>query len=101
MYISGGENVYPAEVEACLLKYEAINEVCIVSTPDEKWGEVGLAFVVLKENQYVSDEELLQYCLEHLAKYKIPKSFQFVKSLPKNDTGKIDRKSLHELRISL
>jgi len=94
MYISGGENVYPAEVEYVLRQHNAIEEVAITGVPDEKWGESGMAFIVLKNNSEASPESLSTFCREKLAKYKIPKHFRFVKALPKNDAGKIDRKSL-------
>ena len=90
MYISGGENVYPAEVERVLLSYSAISEVVIIGVPDEKWGEVGKAFIVKKEA--VTKEEILDFCRSKLAKYKIPNYIVFLEELPKNDTGKINRK---------
>ncbi|MEM0994589.1 MAG: long-chain fatty acid--CoA ligase [Bacteroidota bacterium] len=93
MYISGGENIYPAEVERVILGHPQISEVAIVAVADEKWGEVGKAFVVRKEDA-LSTQQLASYCREHLAKYKIPKYFEWVTTLPKNDTGKIDRKQL-------
>lgn len=95
MYISGGENVYPAEVEFALRKHPDIEEVAIIGVPDEKWGESGMAFVVLKANKQTDATQLTAYCREQLAKYKIPKHFRFVEALPKNDAGKIDRKSLN------
>lgn len=95
MYISGGENVYPAEVEFALRQHPDIEEVAIIGVPDEKWGESGMAFVVLKAGKQTSANQLIDYCRERLAKYKIPKHFRFVETLPKNDAGKIDRKSLN------
>lgn len=92
MYISGGENVYPAEVERVLLEHSAVSEAAVVSIPDEQWGEVGRAFVVRK--QAVEAPEIIWFCRDRLAKFKIPKSIVFVDQLPKNDTGKIDRKQL-------
>lgn len=93
MYISGGENVYPAEVEKCILKHPEIKEVCVIGVPHEKWGEVGKAFVVFKNGRKeVSD--ITAYCIKHLAKYKVPKHFEVMEELPKNDTGKINRKLL-------
>ncbi|EMR02112.1 class I adenylate-forming enzyme family protein [Cesiribacter andamanensis] len=91
MFISGGENVYPAEVEHYLIGHPAIEEVAIVGTPDERWGEVGKAFVALKEGAMLSEQEILEFCRQGLAKYKIPKYVQFVGELPKTDTGKIAR----------
>ncbi|MBL7992865.1 MAG: long-chain fatty acid--CoA ligase [Candidatus Kapabacteria bacterium] len=96
MYISGGENVYPAEVEKFISTHESVQEVAIVGVPDEKWGEVGKAFVALKTASVLTAEEVLQYCTGNLAKYKIPKYVEFVPELPKSDTGKIDRKRLKQ-----
>lgn len=92
MYISGGENVYPLEVERFLQGHPSINEVAIIGVPDEKWGEVGRAIVVLREA--CSEEDLFSYCNGQLAKFKVPKKFVVVEQLPKNETGKIDRKKL-------
>jgi fatty-acyl-CoA synthase len=92
MFISGGENVYPAEVERVLVQHEGISEAVVIGVPDEKWGEVGKAFVVKKAE--VGADEVIGFCKEKLAKFKVPKYVVFVEELPKNDTGKIDRKSL-------
>lgn len=98
MFISGGENVYPAEVERVLLQHPDVSEAAVVGVPDEKWGEAGRAFVVMKtdlpKNPIHTEQELMQFCGNHLARYKIPKQFVFLTALPKNDTGKIDRKAL-------
>ncbi len=94
MFISGGENVYPAEVEAVLNNHPAIKESAVIGIADEKWGEVGLAFVVQDSSKKMSSEELKTYCLENLAKFKIPTQFKIIESLPRNDSGKIDRKKL-------
>lgn len=91
MFISGGENVYPAEVEHFLLSHPAIEECAIVGTPDERWGEVGKAFVALKEGAMLSEQEIIAFCRSGLAKYKVPKYVSFVGELPKTDTGKIAR----------
>ena len=94
MFISGGENVYPAEVERRLLQHPHIRESVVIGVPDEKWGEVGRAYIVLKNGINLSEEELMEFCREGLAKFKIPKYYVFINELPKNDTGKIDRKKL-------
>ncbi len=94
LYISGGENVYPAEVEQVLRKHPRIAEVAIVGVPEPKWGEVGCAYVVLHTGQECSADELTSFCQEWLAKYKIPKHFQFLQQLPLNNAGKIDRRTL-------
>ncbi len=94
MYISGGENVYPAQVEYYLRKHPEIDDAAIIGVPDEKWGETGKAFIVKKTGSLLSEGDVIEYCAGNLAKYKIPKHIKFVESLPKNDAGKIDRKKL-------
>ncbi|MEQ1723191.1 MAG: long-chain fatty acid--CoA ligase, partial [Pseudobdellovibrio sp.] len=93
MYISGAENVYPVEVEQILRKLNGIQEVAVIGIPDEKWGEVGRAFIV-KANPALSEETILNYCSQNLAKYKIPKQIIFMDALPKGDSGKILKKNL-------
>ena len=97
MYISGGENVYPADVERFLYSHPAVREVAIVGVPDEKWGEVGKAYISLKEGQVLTSEEVLEFCKGQLAKYKTPKHVAFLDDLPKNDAGKINRLELKKL----
>jgi len=97
MFISGGENVYPAEIEHFLRKHPAIAEVAVLGVPDERWGEVGKAFVVLQMNATGTAEGIKAYCLGGLAKFKVPKHIVFVTEIPKNDTGKVDRKKLGEI----
>ncbi|MFQ5709825.1 MAG: class I adenylate-forming enzyme family protein [bacterium] len=94
MFISGGENVYPAEVESVLHAHPAVAEAAVIGVPHEKWGEVGKAFVVVQEDQMLTEEELLSFMLQRLAKYKIPHSVEFVEALPKTAIGKLDKKSL-------
>lgn len=94
MFISGGENVYPPEVEQVLRKNSGVKEVAVIGVPDERWGEVGCAFVVTTQD--ISSDHLRDYCLQNLAKFKIPKYFQFVPSLPKGDSGKILKRALKE-----
>ncbi len=91
MYISGGENVYPAEVERVLQTHEAISEAAVIGVPDEKWGESGCAFVVCQPGQLLDAEAVRAHCKAHLAKFKVPRDVVFLEALPKNDTGKIDR----------
>ena len=94
MFISGGENVYPAEIERVLLEHPAVLEVAVIGVPDDKWGEVGRAYLCLKEENGSKSSEILKFCQERLAKFKVPKQLVFLAELPKNDTGKIDRKTL-------
>jgi len=93
MFISGGENVYPAEVERALVAHPGIEEAAVIGVPDPKWGEVGRAFVVCSDTQ-LSAEDVQQHCQASLARFKVPKSVVFLAALPKNDTGKIDRQGL-------
>ena len=94
MFISGGENVYPVEVERVLMQYDQIAEAVVIGVPHEKWGEVGKAFVVSKKDQMVNLEDLKIFCLSNLAKFKVPQYFTHLEALPKTASGKIDRKVL-------
>jgi fatty-acyl-CoA synthase len=95
MYISGGENVYPAEVERVLQAHPAVAEAAVIGVPDEKWGESGRAFVVLHATGKSEEAETLRaHCKAHLAKFKVPRDIVFLDELPKNDTGKINRAAL-------
>ena len=91
MFISGGENVYPAEIEKVLLGHPVVADAAVVGVNDEKWGEVGRAFIVLKNNQSVTTEEIIAFLEDKLAKYKIPKHIKFMSELPKTASGKIQR----------
>ena len=95
MFISGGENVYPAEVEAVLIKHPQIKDAAVIGIPHYKWGEVGKAFIVSDE-EFTLDE-LQTYCLDSLAKYKIPKAITRIDVLPLNDSGKLDRIELNRI----
>jgi fatty-acyl-CoA synthase len=92
MYISGAENVYPAEVEQFLVTHAQIKEAAVIGVKDEQWGEVGHAFIVTKGA--LSDRDVLDYCNGNLAKFKIPKHISFLAELPKNANGKIAKKLL-------
>jgi fatty-acyl-CoA synthase len=94
MYISGGENVYPAEVEDVLMGFDKVADVGVIGVPDEKWGEVGLAVVVPTPGVDLSEEEVIEFCKGKLAKYKIPKKVAFTEALPRTATGKILKKDL-------
>ncbi|MEI2610151.1 MAG: long-chain fatty acid--CoA ligase [Candidatus Promineifilaceae bacterium] len=96
MFISGGENVYPAEVENVLFAHPAIAEVAVIGVPDEKWGEVGKAIAVLKADQTATPEELLAFCQGQLARYKIPKAVAFTDKLPRTPAGKVVKTELRE-----
>ena len=96
MFISGGENVYPAEIEKVLYQHPSVHMCAVIGLPDPKWGEVGKACVVLKPNQTVSGEELLKFMTERLAKYKVPKSVALMDALPISAAGKILKRELRE-----
>jgi fatty-acyl-CoA synthase len=93
MYISGGENVYPAEVEAVLHEHPAVADAAVVGVPDERWGEVGVAFVVADA---LAEEELIDWCAARLARFKVPKAVRFVDEIPRNGLGKIQKQGLLE-----
>jgi fatty-acyl-CoA synthase len=94
--VSGGENIASAEVERVLCEHPAVLECAVIAVPDEKWGEVPKALVVLRAGYSVSEAEILDHCRRHLAGFKIPKSVEFVAGLPKGGTGKILKKVLRE-----
>ncbi len=96
MYISGGENVYPAEVENVLYQLPQIGEAAIIGVPDERWGETGVAFISLKPNENLEEKDLISHCLENLAKFKVPSKVEFIDALPRNATGKVLKRTLRE-----
>ncbi len=98
MYISGGENVYPAEVEDILYQLDAIREVAVIGLPDDQWGEVGCAVVALKEGKGLNLTDLKVHCGDKLAKFKQPAHMVIVNELPRNATGKVLK---YELRQSV
>jgi len=91
MYISGGENVYPAEIETVLHEHPRIADAAVVGVPDERWGEVGVAYVVADG---VAEEEVLAWCGERLARFKVPKAVRFVDVIPRNGLGKMQKQEL-------
>jgi acyl-CoA synthetase (AMP-forming)/AMP-acid ligase II len=96
MIVTGGENVYSTEVENTLYMHEAVLECAVVGVPDEKWGETVHAIVVLKPGVTATAGELITFCKENIARYKAPKSIEFLSSLPKTGSGKIEKKKLRE-----
>lgn len=97
MFISGGENVYPTEIESVLYEHTSVQQCAVIGVPDEKWGEVGRAFVVLKPNQAATEEDLLGFMRQKLARYKVPKSVRFLEALPISAAGKILKRTLREM----
>jgi len=96
LIISGGNNIYPREVEEVLQRHPAVYEVAVIGVPDPLWGESVHAVVALRPGQVVTEEELIAFCREHLASYKKPRSVEFVAELPKNAYGKILKRELRE-----
>ena len=99
MFISGGENVYPAEIEKVYLENPKIMNVAAVGVPDDKWGEVGMLFIALKKGETMSEEEALTFCDGKLARYKMPKLIKFVSELPMTAAEKIKRNMLREVYL--
>ncbi|NGP89536.1 class I adenylate-forming enzyme family protein [Fodinibius halophilus] len=96
MYISGGENVYPVQVEKVIYQHEAVAQVAVIGVPDDQWGETGCAYIVLHKEASLSKEELLEYCRDYLAGYQLPKHVILREELPVGDSNKIQKKDLEE-----
>lgn len=94
MIVSGGENIAGSEVERVLYEHDAVLEAAVVGRPDERWGEVPVAFVVLRAGQSVTAEKLIAHCASQLAKYKVPKDVTFLEALPRNPSGKVLKREL-------
>jgi O-succinylbenzoic acid--CoA ligase len=94
LIISGGENVYPAEIEAALRAHPAVDEAAVIGVADERWGQAPLAYVVLRADVSITESDLRAFCAERLARYKIPARIEFVPSLPRNAAGKLLRRKL-------
>ncbi|MCE9668707.1 long-chain fatty acid--CoA ligase [Myxococcus stipitatus] len=100
MFISGGENVYPLELETVLYEHAAVQQCSVVGVPDAKWGEVGRAFVVLKPGEHASEDALLEHLRGRLARFKVPKRVVLVERLPVSAAGKILKRELREAAIA-
>ena len=96
MIISGGENIYPREIEEVLVRHEAVREVAVIGIPDPEWGEAVKAVVSIKTNTRVTEQELIDFCRDHIASYKKPRSVDFVDELPRNNYGKIVKRELRD-----
>ena len=96
LIISGGSNIYPREVEEVLLRHPAVAEVSVIGTPDAQWGEVVVAFVVPRPGQRLDNRDLDELCLQNMARFKRPKQYRVVDSLPKNATGKVLKTELRK-----
>lgn len=96
MYISGGENVYPTEIEGVLYRHPAVFQCAVIGVPDPRWGEVGMACVTLKPQATATEDELLAFLRDHLAAYKVPKHARVLEVLPLSGMGKILKRELKE-----
>jgi fatty-acyl-CoA synthase len=96
MYISGGENVYPAEIESALHEHPAVADAAVVGVPDERWGEAGLAIVVLRPGETAGEQELLAHCRARLARFKVPRAVCFAGEIPRSAAGKILKRELRD-----
>lgn len=94
MIISGGENIYPREIEEVLIRHPAVREVAVIGVPDPKWGEAIKAVVSIVQGRSVTAEELVAFCKDNIAGYKKPRSVDFADELPKNNYGKILKREL-------
>src|ERR1700733_10731150 len=96
MIVSGGENIYPAEVESAMYGHPSISEVAVIAVPDEKWGEAVKAIDVLKPDAQADGKAILEFTRSRIAGYKVPKSIDFVSALPRNGTGKVLKRELRK-----
>jgi len=96
MIISGGENIYPKEIENAIYEHEAVSECAVFGVPDDKWGEVPVAYVLLKIEGTATEEDLVEHCAERLARFKRPRFVKFVTEFPKTPIGKIQKNVLRE-----
>jgi fatty-acyl-CoA synthase len=94
MYISGGENVYPAEVETVLYQIPALAEAAVIGIADERWGETGLAIVAVRPGQSIDEAAIIAHCRANLARFKCPSQIRFIDALPRNATGKVHKPTL-------
>jgi acyl-CoA synthetase (AMP-forming)/AMP-acid ligase II len=96
MYVVGGFNAYPAEIEQVLVRHEGISEAAVIGVPDERMGEVGKAFVVPRSGAALDADAVIAWCRELLANYKVPRYVEVVEALPKNATGKVTKNALRD-----
>jgi acyl-CoA synthetase (AMP-forming)/AMP-acid ligase II len=96
MIVSGGMNVYPAEVEAAIYKHPAVAQVAVIGVPDERWGEAVKAVIELKKGAKATEDEIIEFCKQHLASQKKPKSVDFVDALPVTNAGKVSKKEIRD-----
>jgi O-succinylbenzoate-CoA ligase len=95
MIISGGENIYPAEIESVIIGIPGVSEVAVIGLPDEKWGEIACAIVVADQSE-ISEQQIVEFCGTRLARYKLPKKVIFAEAIPHNPTGKVLKRVLRD-----
>jgi fatty-acyl-CoA synthase len=100
MFISGGENVYPAEVEATIVELDAVGDVAVIGIPDQQWGEVGCAYVVVAPGKSLDVATLEAHCRKRLAKFKVPKRYEIIPNLPRTPSGKVQKHLLRDSQRS-
>jgi long-chain acyl-CoA synthetase len=100
MIIAGGFNIYPREIDEVLYEHPKIQEACAVGLPDKYRGETVKAFVVVKEGETLTEEEVIAHCRENLTAYKMPKLIEFMGELPKSAIGKVLRRELREMQLA-
>jgi fatty-acyl-CoA synthase len=96
MIISGGENIYPAEVESAICDHPEVAEAAVIGVPDDKWGEAVKAIVAMKPGSTANASDIINFARQRIAGYKMPKSVDFVTALPRNPSGKILRRQLRD-----
>ena len=96
MIVTGGENVYPTEIENALFEHDAVADAAVIGIPSEQWGESVMAFLVLKDGHEVDADELIEFCRPRLAGFKIPRRIEFLDEVPRNASGKVLKKDLRE-----
>ena len=96
MIISGGENIYPAEIESVLAAHPKVTEAAVVGKPDDQWGEIPVAFIAPAPDQEIEASEILDLCREHLAGFKCVKEIHFIDQIPKNTLGKVLKRNLRD-----
>ena len=98
MIISGGENIYPAEIENALAKHPAVLEAAVVGVPDDKWGEIVKAFIVKRAGEDLAADDVVAHLSDKIAKFKLPREVEFIGALPRNPSGKILKTELRKAK---
>ena len=101
LIISGGTNIYPREVEETLIKHEEISEVAVIGKPEKEWGESVVAYLVCEDTAALTIDSLDEFCMSSMARFKRPREYRLVKSLPKNSYGKVLKTAIRQLETTL